>query len=158
MDTCPQCNRKLLSHASMRCNWCGAEINDEGYQQKAAQERAIYRAHESYRDAIESARAVNSSFTSVIWGSPLGAVSSLSANWAGRKRWEQAKFQAQQRAMQEYAATQQTPPNGGQPPQNNQGWPDVAPPQNQQPANPAGDQEPATSENEVRSMFRHLEL
>jgi hypothetical protein len=165
MDTCPNCNRKLLSHASVRCNWCGAEINDESYQQQAAQERALFRAHEAERDAIEAARSLNSTYNSVVLGSPLGAVSSSLANtWAGRKRWEQARFQAQQKALQEYAATQQNGATAQPPPQNNQplqGQTQAqmpAPAPGPQAANQTSDEEPANPENELRSMFRHLEL
>jgi|SRR5579883_1752466 len=148
MDYCPNCKRKLLSHASVRCNWCGAEVADESYQQQAAQERALFRAHEAERDAIEASRALNSSYTSVILGSPLGPVSSLMNTWQGKKRWEQARFQAQQKAMQEYAATQ----TGQNPPL-------AAPATSQQAEQPAAPGEDApSSENEVRSMFRHLEL
>jgi predicted amidophosphoribosyltransferase len=36
---CPACGRRLLSKASALCNWCGAKIENEIYQEKAAQER-----------------------------------------------------------------------------------------------------------------------
>jgi hypothetical protein len=37
--TCPNCGRKLLTQTSVMCNWCGAPIADEDYQEKAAQAR-----------------------------------------------------------------------------------------------------------------------
>ncbi len=36
---CPQCHRKLLTQASVLCNWCGAKIDDPEYQAKAAETR-----------------------------------------------------------------------------------------------------------------------
>ncbi|MGO8670037.1 MAG: hypothetical protein ACLQVD_01510 [Capsulimonadaceae bacterium] len=41
MDNCPKCNRKLLSHTSKRCNWCGSEIADRAYQMEAEIKRDI---------------------------------------------------------------------------------------------------------------------
>ena len=40
MNTCPHCGRKLLSHISAKCNWCGAEIEDAAYLAQAEVERA----------------------------------------------------------------------------------------------------------------------
>ncbi len=37
--TCPHCHRRLLTQTSALCNWCGAKIEDEEYQAKAAQTR-----------------------------------------------------------------------------------------------------------------------
>jgi len=37
---CPTCGRKLLTKLSIMCNWCGAMIKDDAYQQRAAEERA----------------------------------------------------------------------------------------------------------------------
>lgn len=152
MDTCPNCHRKLLCHTSIRCNWCGAEINDEGYQQQAAQERALFRAHEAERDAIEAARSaaiVNSAIPG--WGRSINAFGIIGNSWQRRREME-ALARAQARAMKEYAQTGQAV--GGvrieQPTQ-----PPAAP--NQPPQNPAGEEKP-TQDGEVRSMFRHLEL
>ena len=36
---CPSCGRRLLTQASVLCNWCGAVIDNEEYQQKAAEAR-----------------------------------------------------------------------------------------------------------------------
>lgn len=59
MDCCPHCQRKLLSKASSRCNWCGEVIEDASYQQTAATEREAYFKHEAERDAISLARCEN---------------------------------------------------------------------------------------------------
>jgi hypothetical protein len=36
---CPACARKLLTQASVLCNWCGAKISDPQYQEQAALSR-----------------------------------------------------------------------------------------------------------------------
>ena len=36
---CPKCKRKLLTQASVFCNWCGERIEDEEYQARAAEAR-----------------------------------------------------------------------------------------------------------------------
>lgn len=51
MTLCPLCGRHLLSQASARCNWCGATINDAGYQAHAQTEREAYSRHTAARDA-----------------------------------------------------------------------------------------------------------
>lgn len=56
MDTCPKCHRKLLSHASKCCNWCGEAIEDPEYQQSAEANRAAYYQHDRLEAAIETAR------------------------------------------------------------------------------------------------------
>lgn len=48
-STCPSCGRKLLTLASVLCNWCGAVIENEEYQQKAAEARAAQDAAERER-------------------------------------------------------------------------------------------------------------
>ncbi|MDR3710031.1 MAG: hypothetical protein P4L33_17185 [Capsulimonadaceae bacterium] len=40
VDKCPACGRKLLTLASVLCNWCGAVIKNDDYQKRAAEERA----------------------------------------------------------------------------------------------------------------------
>jgi hypothetical protein len=176
MDTCPQCKRKLLSHASAKCNWCGCEINDEGYQQQAAQERAAFRIHEAERDAIESARSAAMAPNIVTgWGRPMMAMGALGNSWQRGKQME-ATARAQAKAMQEYAATGQSAdnvaveqpwqPQGTQPqatqPQTAR-QPLVEQPPTSQPqaannAQPAQEEEAPTLESDVRQMFRHLEL
>lgn len=36
---CPTCKRRLLTRTSALCNWCGARIEDDDYQARAAQTR-----------------------------------------------------------------------------------------------------------------------
>ena len=54
MNTCPHCGRKLLSHISLRCNWCGVEIEDPTYRAQAEVERAAFRAE----DALHSLQSL----------------------------------------------------------------------------------------------------
>jgi len=51
MNTCPQCNRKLISHISPRCNWCGHEIADPAYQAQAEVDRAAFFAQQALHEA-----------------------------------------------------------------------------------------------------------
>nr|MDQ2688576.1 hypothetical protein [Armatimonadota bacterium] len=51
MNDCPHCGRKLLSKASVRCNWCGTEIEDPAYQAQAENEREAFFAHQAAHDA-----------------------------------------------------------------------------------------------------------
>ncbi len=36
---CPACKRRLLTQTSALCNWCGAKIENDEYQARAAQTR-----------------------------------------------------------------------------------------------------------------------
>ena len=36
---CPACKRRLLTQTSALCNWCGAKIDNDEYQARAAQTR-----------------------------------------------------------------------------------------------------------------------
>ena len=36
---CPTCKRRLLTQTSALCNWCGAKIDNDEYQARAAQTR-----------------------------------------------------------------------------------------------------------------------
>ena len=54
MDVCPHCRRRLLSHISTRCNWCGTEITDAAYLAQAEVERATSRAE----DALHSLQSL----------------------------------------------------------------------------------------------------
>jgi hypothetical protein len=56
MNECPHCHRRLLSHTSPNCSWCGQEIKDTAYQQNAAVERQAYFAEQAMHDAISLAR------------------------------------------------------------------------------------------------------
>jgi ribosomal protein L37AE/L43A len=46
---CPACGRKLLTLTSVLCNWCGAVIENDEYQQRAAETRAAQDAAERER-------------------------------------------------------------------------------------------------------------
>ncbi len=50
-SSCSYCGRKLLSHASALCNWCGAAIDDAAYQAEAQRERAAFFQHQAQHDA-----------------------------------------------------------------------------------------------------------
>lgn len=50
---CPNCGRKLLTVGSILCNWCGAAIDDEEHQKRAAEERARVDAELKHRLEIE---------------------------------------------------------------------------------------------------------
>lgn len=51
MNNCPHCHRRLISHISPRCNWCGKEIEDAAYQANADTERAAFFAQQAIHDA-----------------------------------------------------------------------------------------------------------
>jgi hypothetical protein len=51
MELCPNCHRKLISHASSRCNWCGHVIDDAHYQAQAAANREALIAQQYLHDA-----------------------------------------------------------------------------------------------------------
>lgn len=51
LGSCPACQRKLLTRTSALCNWCGAKINNEDYQEQAA------RTRQEMDDAIRQAAA-----------------------------------------------------------------------------------------------------
>ena len=48
IGVCPACKRRLLTQTSALCNWCGAKIDNDDYQARAAQTRLE-------RDALERA-------------------------------------------------------------------------------------------------------
>ena len=50
MNNCPKCGRKLLSHISPKCSWCGTEIEDADYQAQAEVERAALDAEQARHD------------------------------------------------------------------------------------------------------------
>ena len=57
MTVCPKCGRRLLSHCSARCNWCGEEITDPNYVAAAEVNRASFMMQDRMEAAFESARA-----------------------------------------------------------------------------------------------------
>ncbi len=50
MNNCPHCGRKLLSHISAKCNWCGTEIVDTAYLAQAEVQRAALEAERAQHD------------------------------------------------------------------------------------------------------------
>jgi hypothetical protein len=58
MENCPNCHRKLVSHASAKCNWCGATIDDPAYQSAASASRDAYFAEETAHDEASVANFV----------------------------------------------------------------------------------------------------
>ncbi|BDI32690.1 hypothetical protein CCAX7_47410 [Capsulimonas corticalis] len=48
---CPACQRKLISHISPRCNWCGHEIQDSSYQEEAEIRRQAHAMEQAQHDA-----------------------------------------------------------------------------------------------------------
>src|SRR5579863_7332224 len=64
MENCPKCGRKLLSRASDRCNWCGAQLEDAGYLAQAAEARTQFFAHQADADAQSLAhmRSITASY------------------------------------------------------------------------------------------------
>ena len=56
MSTCPFCHRRLLSQASSCCNWCGHEIPDANYQQRAEAKREAFFIEQALHDAVSLAR------------------------------------------------------------------------------------------------------
>lgn len=69
MELCPKCHRKLLSHASANCNWCGCKIDDPEYQQAADQSREAF----FYRDRLEQAAEI--ARVDIIQAMPMGPYS-----------------------------------------------------------------------------------
>lgn len=51
MDVCPNCQRKLISHASSKCNWCGCVMTDPAYLAQAEANRGAYRREQAMHDA-----------------------------------------------------------------------------------------------------------
>ncbi len=70
MSECPFCRRRLLSTASPSCNWCGKEIPDAAYQQRAAAEREAFHVQQALHDAASLA-AIEGLSMGGPWFSPL---------------------------------------------------------------------------------------
>ena len=113
MDTCPHCGRKLLSHISTRCNWCGVEIEDPAYLAQAEVERTASRAE----DALHSLQSLTISQTTYRntragysdgnFGVPLMSpydAAALVSKRAEYEAWEQARQAAVVRAQQQKAS------------------------------------------------------
>lgn len=56
MECCPKCGKRLLSHASSRCNWCGAVIEDPTYQAEAQRRHDDFVVQDEARMALDQAR------------------------------------------------------------------------------------------------------
>ena len=52
IKTCPSCRRRLLTHSSILCNWCGAKIDDPDYLARAAESRQALDRQE--REQVEA--------------------------------------------------------------------------------------------------------
>lgn len=76
MNECPHCRRRLLSQASPTCNWCGREIEDTAYQQRAAVAREAFFVEQAVHDAASLAAIEGLSFGSP-WQSPLDPLTGL---------------------------------------------------------------------------------
>ena len=93
MDTCPHCHRRLLSHISIRCNWCGVEIGDPAYLAQAEVERAAARAEDALHSLQSRMILVNAPTSAPFAILPEDAVTRL-----GRLEFE-ALEQARQEAL-----------------------------------------------------------
>lgn len=173
MNDCPHCGRKLLSKASVRCNWCGTEIEDPAYQAQAENEREAFFAHQAEHDAqsIANMRAVNANVYDplrpnipLINGPLLGFDPRPSgARQRTRQTQEDRAIQRavdralaeQQREKQQTAAPQTMPMS-----RNATGFPQrpvIAPAE--PPTTPAPPEETSEETPEVSGdRFRHLEL
>lgn len=109
MDTCPHCHRRLLSHISIRCNWCGAEIEDPAYLAQAEVERAAARAEDALHSLQSRMILVNAPTSAPFAILPEDAVTRL-----GRLEFEaleQARRETLHRVKQQKAA-EETPVEG----------------------------------------------
>jgi hypothetical protein len=91
MEVCPNCHRRLISHASARCNWCGHLIEDTQYQEHAATNRQAFFAEAALHDAQSLARQLNSTggpFGDPIFGMPAEVRSAAAQLAAIRARRE----------------------------------------------------------------------
>ncbi len=113
MDTCPHCRRKLLSHISARCNWCGVEITDAAYLAQADVERAAFRAE----DALHSLQSLTirpvaepysryGQVSALLGRYTLSQQDAMSAQRMDCEVWEQARQAAELHAQQQKAAQQ----------------------------------------------------
>ena len=153
---CPKCQRKLLSHSSARCNWCGHEIADPAYQQQAAIGRAAFYLEQAQHDAQELAMMEGLNGSVFMPPSNFGLLGSLLGSTMSRSRRAQAQADAlvlQQITAQQIAAQEEM-----------QRLQTLA----QQPASPTfsqpvvqdaeTDAEQPTPHNPEDGRFQHLEL
>ena len=113
MDVCPHCHRRLLSHISTRCNWCGVEIEDPAYLAQAEVERATSRAEDALHDlqsltiSQTTYRSTQTGYGDWNFGMPLMSpydAAALVSKRAEYESWEQARRAAVARARQQKTA------------------------------------------------------
>ena len=76
MTECPYCRRRLLSQASPTCNWCGREIEDAAYQQRATVAREAFFVEQALHDAASLA-AIEGLPVGNPWLSPLDPLTGM---------------------------------------------------------------------------------
>jgi len=120
IDTCPHCHKKLISHASPRCNWCGCEIDDPSYVKEAEVRRDTYHAEQAAHDAAalmrwEVGMATNVSPYAYGFGTQSGVLGGIASAYeiARRERQIEANAAMEAQALAEAAATH--PPHHDQP-------------------------------------------
>ena len=117
MDACPHCHRRLLSHISARCNWCGTEITDAAYLVQAEVEWATSRAEDALH-SLQSLTISQTTYRSTQIGYAAGNFSAplmspydtaaLVSKRAEYEAWEQARRAAVFHAQQQ-RASEETP-------------------------------------------------
>ncbi len=143
MTQCPHCGKRLLSHASACCNWCGATINDAEYQAQAQAEREAYFAQAAAHDAQS-----------------LAAAEALLVTGAAYNPWMLAPAPSRQQAPPA-TSREAAPllPNGTSARMPARGTRSVGAQASQQAASGDASGEPIPSEaEEAGERFRHLEL
>ena len=110
MDVCPHCRRRLLSHISTRCNWCGVEIEDPSYLAQAEVERATSRAEDALH-SLQSLTISQSPYGYIQGGYASGNIgvplispydaAALVSRRAEYEAWEQARQAAVVHAQQQ---------------------------------------------------------
>jgi hypothetical protein len=121
MTTCPDCGRRLLAQASVRCNWCGAEIVDPEFRARAENERDAYFAHQREHDAsaIRKIESININVADQ-WNSALPYAPSVALNQRQRalraaQRRGSTNFYARRPEEQAGTASTEAPPPADEP-------------------------------------------
>jgi hypothetical protein len=165
MNDCPHCGRHLLSKASVRCNWCGTEIEDSAYQAQAQTEREAFFMHQAEHDAqsLANMRAANANaYDPLRPNIPLmdGPLLGFDPRPVGaRQRTRQAsEDRAIQRAVDQALADQQAeaPQKTTSAPQSATGFP--LRPGAAQTAPPPVPETPEETPEVAGDRFHHLEL
>jgi hypothetical protein len=103
MNQCPYCHRRLISHISPRCNWCGQEINDAEYQAKADADRELFFAQQALHEAQSLMRAETMLINA---NDPLSLPGQRRAMWATQPGFVPASGQVNAAAARVAAAQQ----------------------------------------------------